>query len=76
VPLQTADMLAFELTKDWERIGQIGACGVDSWSNLAVRSELDKISHGGSLQYGGLYDEGGLKTAIANFGSDGKLWGS
>jgi hypothetical protein len=64
IPLQTADMLAYEARAEWEMV-EFEELNFEN--ALGFRPLLDKITKIHGLAGGGLYGRQGLKTAIARF---------
>ena len=64
VPLQTADMLAYEAYKEWEGI-EYGELSFKT--NFQLRPLLHKITQRYAMHSGGLYGQQALKTAVARF---------
>ncbi len=70
VPLQAADMVAYQTAKEWEGLeyGEVNAA-----TNFQMRPILHKITERRAMHSGGLYGELGLKNAVARFHATGGL---
>ena len=63
VPLQAADMLAYEINKEWEKVEYEEL----TWENIRPRTVLDRITTIHGLHGGGLFGDQAIRTAVARF---------
>jgi hypothetical protein len=70
IPLQTADLLAFEANKEWEG-RQYGKLSFTT--NFQLRPILQKITQRQAMHAGGLYGTRALITAVAKFHATGDI---
>lgn len=63
IPLQAADMLAYEINKEWEKVEFQEL----TWQNVGLRSVLERITKIHGLHGGGLFGDQAIRTAVARF---------
>ena len=70
IPLQTADLLAYEINKEWEgrQYGELSFA-----TNFQRRPLLQKITQRRAMHAGGLYSTRALITAVAKFHATGTV---
>jgi hypothetical protein len=70
LPLQAADLLAYEANKEWEgrQYGELSFA-----TNFQLRPVLQKITQRRAMHAGGLYSARALKTAVARFHTTGEI---
>lgn len=71
VPLQSADMLAYEMAKYQEAL-EYGELSFST--NFQARTVLSKITEKHALHAGGIFGESALRTAVSLFEREGEIW--